>query len=516
MKKVMSMEEAIGLVKDGDTIWINSFAAVASPVSLNKALTRRFRETGHPVHLSVYSPFSFSDWKEDSEVEGYICEGAADRVVVGFFGSLKRTCKCIMNNEIEGYNLPGGVMSHMIRAGAMGWENLFSKIGLNLFVDPVNDQYKLNERSKEDLVRHVFSSAGTEGLLYKIPRVDIAFMKATYADDRGNISFQNEGGCIDALSVAQATHRNGGKVIVQVNRLVNRHMPSRTVDVPAALVDAVVVCPEQQQLTGLEGYYDFICGKYVPAGNILRACRDEIKQHIGATSERNELHRAIAKRAYRELKEGQIVNIGIGIPELIAEEVLDHGQLDDIHLSVEAGQTGGFPLGGKGFGCAIGADTILDMARQFDFYEGGGLDACYVGALQIDRGGNVNGHYTKGKLSGIGGLANISQATKKVVFCCTFSAKGLKGSFDGKEVHIEQEGSIPKIVEAVDAYSFSVKNVRNNGQQVMYITERCVFELGEKGLVLTEVAPGVDLKRDILDRLSFEVEISPQLKAMEF
>lgn len=516
MKKIMSIEEAMDLIKDGDTIWINSFAAVASPVSLNKALTRRFRETGHPRHLSVYSPFSFSDWKEDSDVEGYICEGAADRVVVGFFGSLKRTCRCIMDNEIEGYNIPGGVMSHMIRAAAMGWNNLFSKIGLNLFVDPVYDQYKLNERSKEDLVRHVVSSAGTEGLLYKIPKVDIAFLKATYADDRGNISFQNEGGCIDALSVAQATHRNGGKVIVQVNRLVNRHMPSKTIDVPSALVDAVVICTEQQQLTGLDGYYDFICGQYVPTGNILKACRDEIKQHIGATSERNDLHRAIAKRAYHELKEGQIVNIGIGIPELIAEEVLEHNQLDDIHLSVEAGQTGGFPLGGKGFGCAIGADSILDMARQFDFYEGGGLDACFVGALQIDRHGNVNGHYTKGKLSGIGGLANISQATKKVVFCCTFNAKGLRGTFDGKEVHIECEGRIPKIVEDVEAYSFSVKNVRNNGQQVMYITERCVFVLGENGLVLTEIAPGIDLQKDILDQLGFEIEVSPQLKLMEF
>ena len=516
VNKIVSMEDAISLVKDGDTIWVNSFAAVASPVNLNIALTERFRKTGHPRHLSVYSPFSFSDWKDDSDVEGYICEGGADKVVVGFFGSLKRTSRCIMNNEIEGYNLPGGVMSHMIRAAAMGWENLFSKTGLNLYVDPIYDQYKLNERSKEELVRHVVSSAGTEGLLYKIPKVDIAFLKASYSDERGNISFQNEAGCIDALSVAQATHRSGGKVIVQVNRLVNRHMPPRAVEIPSALVDAVVVCPEQQQMTNLNGYYDFICGKYVPTGNILKACREEIRNQIGATSARNDLHKAIAKRAYHELKVEQIVNIGIGIPELIAEEVLEHNQLDEIHLSVEAGQTGGFPLGGKGFGSSIGPDTILDMARQFDFYEGGGLDACFVGALQIDRHGNVNGHYTKGKLSGIGGLANISQATKKVVFCCTFTAKGMRGSFDGKSVHIDKEGSIPKFVRDVDAISFSVKNARANNQEVMYITERCVFRLGDNGLVLIEIAPGVDLQRDILDQLDFEVEVSPDLKLMEF
>ena len=514
--KIVSMEEAIGLIKDGDTIWSNSFSAVASPTSLNKALTYRYRATGHPKHLSVYSPFSFSDWQEDSDVEGYICEGAADRVVVGFFGCLRRTCNAIMNNEIEGYNLPGGVMSHMIRAAAMGWNNLFSKVGLNLFVDPRFDQYKLNERSKEDLVRHVVSANGVEGLSYKIPKVDVAFLKATYADERGNISFQNEGACIDALSVAQATHRNGGKVIVQVMRQMNRHMQPRLVEVPSALVDAVVVCPEQQQLTTLEGYYDYLCGKYVPTGNILKACREEIRGHIGATSARNDLHRAIAKRAYHELNDGQIVNIGIGIPELIAEEVLEHDRIDDIHLSVEAGSTGGFPLGGKGFGCAIGPDTILDMARQFDFYDGGGLDSCFIGALQIDRHGNVNGHYAKGKLSGIGGFANISQTTKKVVFCCTFTAKGLDGTFDGKEVHITQEGSIKKFVPALEAMGFSEKNAHENGQEVMYITERCVFRLGQNGLVLTEVAPGIDLRRDILDKLDFRPEIASDLKAMTF
>ncbi len=514
--KLMNIEDAIAMVKDGDTIWINSFSAVASPVELNIALTQRFRATGGPVHLSVYSPFSFSDWREDSDVEGYICEGAADRVVVGFFGTLRRTNKAILENKLEGYNLPGGVMSHMIRAGAMGWGHLFSKIGLNLFVDPVNDQYKLNERSREDLVRHVFSATGVEGLSYKIPKVDIAFLKASCADRRGNISFRNEGGSIDALSVAQATHRNGGKVIVQVKRIVEQHMAPRTVEIPAALVDAVVVCPEQQQLTTLDGYYDYICGNYVPSGRILRACCDEIREHIGATSPRNALHHAIAKRAYHELKIGQIVNIGIGIPELIAEEVLAHDQLEDIHLSVETGMTGGFPLGGRGFGCSISPDTILDMARQFDFYEGGGLDAAFIGALQIDALGNVNGHQTEGKLSGIGGFANISQATKKVVFCCTFTVKGLEGTFDGKEVHITREGSVKKFVPHVSALSFSEKNAHASGQDIMYITERCVFVLGEHGLRLTEIAPGIDLQRDILDLLDFDVEIADELKLMEF
>ena len=515
--KIVSIEEAVSLIKDGDTLWINSFAAVASPIDLNKALTRRFRETGHPRHLSVYSAFSFSDYSENSDVEGYICEGAVDKVVIGFFGSLYRTQKAIMNNEIAGYNLPGGVMSHMIRAGARGRTRLLTKTGLNLFVDPRIGGYKLNERSTEDLVHNVTMDDGVEQLAYDIPKVDVCFIKATYADERGNISMQNECASIDALSVAQATHRTGGQVIVQVMDIVkNRAMAPRSVQIPAALVDAVVVCPDQQQMTNLEGYYDYICGKYVPSGIILKACREEIRSKIGATSSRNELHRAIAKRAFHELQVGQIVNIGIGIPELIAEEVMEKDLLHDIHLSVETGHTGGFPLGGKGFGASIGPDTMMDMARQFDFYEGGGLDAAFIGALQVDAAGNVNGHYAPGKLSGLGGFANISQATKKVVFCMTFSAKGLEGSFDGKEVKITREGRIKKILPRVETFGFSVKNAHENKQDIMYITERCVFRLGEKGIILTEIAPGIDLQKDILDQIDFELEVSPELKLMEF
>ena len=214
--KLMSMEDAIGLVKDGDTIWINAFAAVASPIHLNKALTKRFRETGHPRHLSVYSAFSFSDYDENSDVEGYICEGAVDKVVIGFFGSLYRTQKAIMNNEIAGYNLPGGVMSHMIRAAARGRKRILTKTGLNLFVDPRIGGYKLNEKATEDLVHLMVMDDGEEQLAYDIPKVDVCFIKATYADEHGNISMQNECASIDALSVAQATHRTGGQVIVQV------------------------------------------------------------------------------------------------------------------------------------------------------------------------------------------------------------------------------------------------------------------------------------------------------------
>ena len=516
MGKVISLQEAANLVKDGDTIWINAFAACASPIDLNKVLTYRFRETGTPRHLSVYSAFSFSDWTKGSDIEGYICEGAVDRVVIGFYGSIYNVCDAIMENKIEGYNLPGGIMSHMIRASACGNKSLFSKIGLNLFVDPrMGHKYQLNERSKLELV-HLAEENGELGLLYDIPQVDVAFLKASYADERGNISFENECASIDALSVAQATHRNGGKVIVQVARIVNNHMPPRTVNVPAALVDAVVVCPHQHQMTKVEGFYDYICGKYVPTGNILRACREELRDVIGATHQRNELHKAIAARAVHELKPGQIVNIGIGIPELVAEEVLNRNLLEEVHLSVESGHTGGFPLGGKGFGVAIGPDSMMDMARQFDFYEGGGLDLCFIGALEVDGKGNVNGHYTKGKLTGIGGFANISQTTKKVVFCLTFTSKGIEGSFDGEKVTITKEGSIKKFVENVGSFSFSVKNAYANEQEILYVTERCVFRLGPKGLILTEIAPGVDLQTQILDLLPFEVEVAEDLKTMVF
>jgi propionate CoA-transferase len=406
-------------------------------------------------------------------------------------------------------------LSHMIRAAARGATTLFTKTGLNLFVDPRNGQYRLNERSREELVT-LAEENGELGLLYKIPKVDIAFLKASYADERGNITFENEAASIDALSVAQATHRTGGKVIVQVARIVKNNMLPRTVNVPSALVDVVVVCPKQQQLTNMDGFYDFICGKYVPKGAILKACREEIRGAIGSVNKRTELHRAIARRAVREIGPDQIVNIGIGIPELVAEEVLERNMLDMVHLSVESGHTGGFPLGAQGFGVAIGPDSMMDMARQFDFYEGGGLDLCFVGALQIDRSGNVNGHYTKGKLSGIGGFANITQTTKKVVFCFTFTSHGLEGSFDGKNVTITKEGSITKFVGSIDNLSFSEKNARENGQEILFITERCVFRLGRDGLELSEVAPGIDMQKDILDRLPFRVAVAYDLKPMLF
>lgn len=516
MNKIMNMEEAINLVNDGDTIWINAFSAIASPVELNSALSRRFRGTGAPRHLSIYSPFSFGDHTPGSDVEGYICEGAVDRIVFGFLGSLGRTAQRIMENKIEGYNLPGGVMSHMIRAAARGAKRYTTKTGLNLYVDPDHNGYKLNEISKLDLVHKITTTElGETMLTYTIPNVNVAFIKASYSDDRGNISFQNECASVDALSVAQATHRNGGKVIVQVVRIVNRHMPPRQVQIPSALVDAVVICPEQKQLAGMEGYYDYICGKYVPTGQILKACYEEIKTKIQPAATRSSLHTAIAKRAYRELEPEMIANLGIGIPELVAEEVLNNDQLDDIHLSIDIGHTGGIPLGGHGFGVCIGQDSMIDMARQFDFYEGGGLDACFIGALEIDQYGNVNGHYTRGKLTGIGGFANISQATKKVVFCMTFTAKGLRGSFDGEKVTIEQEGSIKKVVSNVGAFSFSVINARANNQDVVYVTERCVFRLGENGLVLTEIAPGIDLQTQILDLLDFKIEVAEDLKIMQ-
>ncbi len=515
MSTFLTLDEAAALIRDGDTIWINAFSALSSPVDLNRAITYRFRRTGRPRHLSVYSSFSFGDWLIPSDVEGYICEGAADRVVAGFFGSMPNVAAAIMENRIEGYNLPGGIMSHMIRAAAKGSRQLFSRIGLNLFVDPRIGQYRLNERSTQVLVE-LGEEAGESGLLYKIPKVDVALLKASYCDERGNISFFEEGASIDALSVAQATHRNGGKVIVQVQRVERRRMPPRTVNVPAAMVDAIVICPDQQQLTGMPGYYDYICGNYVPTGKVLHACRDQMRSLIGQVSARNELHRVIARRAFREIRAGQIVNVGIGIPELIADEVLSRDMLDDIHLSVESGHTGGYPLGGKAFGAAISPDTMMDMARQFDFYEGGGLDICFIGALEADKHGNVNGHYTRGKLSGIGGFANITQTTKKVVFCFTFSAKGLTGTVTDGAVRIDQEGSIVKITDEVSALSFSAENARRNGQEVLYITERCVFRLGERGLVLTEIAPGTDLQRDILDRLSFVPEIDPELGVMAF
>ncbi|WNY25740.1 CoA-transferase [Methanolapillus millepedarum] len=511
MFKFMSPDEAVGLIKDGDVIGVNAFLSICNPTELHLALTRRFQKTQSPRDLTIFCSAGFGDWTENSPIEGYIQDGAVSCAVLGHLGSMPTVAKKILTEEIEGYNLPLGTMSHMIRAAAGGKDFYVTKIGMNLFTDPDVGGYQLNKISTEKWVSKT-KMDGHEYLIYKTPELDIAFIKGTSADSQGNISFEKECATVDALALAQAVHRRGGKVIVQVERVISNHLRPRNVIVPGILVDAIVVCSNQSQILSVNGYEPTYSGDtYIPPQELAEWAKAKEKSAANLSDPERLL---VASRAFLELSSGQVANIGIGIPEAVAVVAAKEGLLKDITLTVESGAIGGLPASGVSFGATSGADTIYDMSQQFDFYDGGGLDICFIGALEIDGSGNVNGHLSSGRITGIGGFANITQSTPVVVFCATFTAGGLKVKIENEKLKIESEGKYPKFVNGVRSVSFSSINAKESGQRVLYVTERCVFELKESGLMLTEIVNGIDLKRDILDQLPFSVTVSPDLKTI--
>ena len=505
MFKIISAAEAISMIKDDDCIAINSFLAWSNPEALHNALYNRFVETGSPKNLRLFCAAGFGIWDENRLADRYIKLGAVKEVIAGHFGSMPAATKMALAGEIEAYCLPLGVLSHTIRAAAAGEDWHLSEVGIGIYCDPRVDTYAINDKSKKELIK-VKEIEGKEYLLYYTPKIDIAFIKGTTVDPNGNISFEKEYLMVDALATAQATKRNGGKVIVEVERVSHQFSRPRNVIIPGLLVDAVVVNEEASQ-----------AGEYNPAlSGDVHVPTTHMDYYINKLSEKTRktgtdgIYRdtaadIIGDRAARELKPEQIVNIGIGIPETVGKHASNQGILKDIYITVEAGGIGGLPAPGLAFGATIGADMICEMATQFDFYDGGGLDICFLGGLEVDKHGNVNAHRMDGYFAGIGGFANITHATKNIVFCLTFSTKGLKVVNDNGKVIIENEGKVGKFKNEITAISFSGKHAKRRGQRVLYVTERCVFELTESGLKLKEVYPGVDEKTQIRDLLNFEV-----------
>ena len=417
------------------------------------------------------------------------------------------TKKLVLDNKFEAYNLPLGCISHALRAQAGGLPGALSKVGLDIFVDPRLEGPGINEISKDDTLVKYVELDGEEFLYYKLPKINVAIIKGTAADYKGNISFDDMYTAGDALSICQAVKANGGTVIVQVDKLVVRPSRPHSTIIPGCLVDAIVeIKPEPRHAAyeSLTGSFEIPYSQWQDWAEMLEK-RTMTKNVVNISAE------IIGERAAKELKPDDIVNIGVGIPETVSKYARETGMLDKITLTVESGGVGGFPASGKVFGAVIGADSIYDMANQFDLYNNGGLDICFMGGIEVDKYGNINAHKGPGAFAGVGGFANITAKTGTVVFCLTFNTKGLSVEKQGQKVCIKNEGTIDKFVENVRSISFSAKRARKNGQRVLYVTERCVFELGEKGLRLIEVYPGIDIKSDILDRLPFEVEVDKLL-----
>lgn len=514
MFQILSAREAVDLIPDRATIGINAFLSLVNPEGLHSALAERFAQTGHPNQLELFCPAGFGGWDESRYADPYIRAGAVRSIVAGHFMTMPASLSMIAQNKMEAYNMPLGVMAHMQRAAAGGRPGVYTDIGLNLFVDPLLDGPGLNPVSKEEWVRRV-EIDGKELLFYRAPKIDIAFIRGTAADPNGNIVFDKECVTVDALSLAQAAKSSGGKVIVQVERLTSQFHRPRSVIVPGMLVDVVVVCPNQDQVVK-SAYNPSLSGDvHVPPTHMSYWMERLHPTGKRGTEEAMVSHQIIGARAAMELNAGDIVNIGIGIPETVGPAASRRGLLSSLTLTVESGGIGGLPAPGLAFGATIGADAIVDMSQQFDFYDGGGLDICFMGGFEADREGNVNAHFLPGKTAGVGGFANITYATRTVVFCLNFTAGGLSTAFEDGKVRILSEGRVPKIVERVQSVSFSAKNALRRGQRVLYITERCVFRLAAEGLELCELAPGIELERDVLSLLPFPVKIAEDLKVME-
>ncbi|HEX2923781.1 MAG TPA: CoA-transferase [Chloroflexota bacterium] len=503
-KPVMSADDAVALLRDGDTLAIDgSGGGVAEPESLLQALNRRFKETGHPRDLTIIHHAGIGGTR-GCPPRGMVYlgeEGLCRRVIGGFWGRGPQLCRLANENKIEAYSFPQGVISQLYREIAAGRPGLITHIGLGTFVDPRLGGGKLNSLTQEDLVE-VITIAGREWLLYKSIPIDVAWIRGTTADEDGYLSMEQEAAQLNIQAVAQAARNSGGIVVAQVKRLAAAgSVPARSVNVPGHMVDVLVLDEGQWQT------YD---GEYNPAfSGEVRVPLEGI-----AAMPFNE-RKVVARRAAAELCPGMVLNLGVGMPDGVASVAAEEGVADMITLTVEQGGHGGVPAGGNIFGSVSNPRAILDAPNQFDFYDGGGLDLTCLGMAQTDSLGNVNVSRFNGSITGAGGFINISQNAKMVVFCATFTAGGLKEEIRDGKLRIVQEGKYLKFIKQVDEVTFSGEYARKHGQRVIYVTERAVMELKPEGITITEIAPGVDLKKDVLDLMEFQPLVSADLKLMD-
>lgn len=499
---VLTSREAAEMVKDEDLLVTGGFVGSSAPETLSNAIEKLFLETGHPKNITLVHAAGQGDGKGKG-ADHYAHEGMIKRVVAGHWNLAPKLGKMAIENKIEAYNLPQGTISELFRDIAGKRVGTITHVGLNTFVDPRISGGKLNEKTTEDIVK-LINIEGEEKLLYKSFPINICFIRGSFADEYGNVSLEREVASLEDTSIAQACKNNGGKVIVQVEKIVESGtLDPRLIKIPGIYVDGIVVSKpeEHEQSFGCE-FNPAVTGDIrVPLSTMKKAPLNERK--------------IIAKRCAMELKADTIVNLGIGIPEVISSVANEEGIGGYMTLTVEAGPIGGVPQGGTAFGASINPEAIIDQPYQFDFYDGGGVDIAFLGLAQVDEHGNLNVSKFGPRIAGCGGFINITQNAKKVLFCGTFTAGGLKISTGDGKLRIEQEGRAKKFVKNVEQITFSGDYARKMNQQVMYVTERAVFELRKDGLYLTEIAPGIDLQKDVLDLMDFKPKMDGAPKLMD-
>ena len=499
--KILSAKEAVAQIPDGANVAISGFVGAAHPEELTRALQDSFQQCGQPRNLTLV----YAAGQGDGDTRGLnhlASEGMLRRVIGGHWNLAPKLGRLALENRIEAYNFPQGVISRLFREIAAGNPVVITHIVLGTVPDPRQGGGKLNSRTTADLVE-LIELGGKEWLWYKAFPIHIGFLRGTASDSFGNISFEDEATIGEVLSIAQAARNSGGKTFVQVNRLVEDFSRDpKSIVVPGIFVDGVVLGHKENhaQTFGEQLNPSYITSNDI-AGLYLPPLEDGPRRYISA-------------RALRECKRGDVINLGIGIPEGVAALAMEKNRLDQFTLTIEAGPIGGVPAGGLSFGAATYPLAIIDQPYMFDFYDGGGLDIAILGMAECDAEGNVNVSKFGGRIAGIGGFIDISQTAKQVVFTGTFTADGLRTSFADGRLSIVTEGKSRKFVRTVEHLTFSAAQARLRGKTPLYVTERAVFRLVDSGLELTEVAPGINVERDILALMDFRPAIAEPMKIM--
>ncbi|MCS3926175.1 propionate CoA-transferase [Bradyrhizobium elkanii] len=497
---IVTARQAVSLISNGDCVYFGGSAGVAIPELVIDALRDVHSEKGSPENLMLVGTVAIGDWATTG-FNKLAAPGLVRRVVASGLNNCPALGRRALANEIEAYTLPQGVLAQLTRENAAGRPGVVTKVGLRTFADPRIGGCKQSECSKEDMVA-VVDIEGEEHLLYKTFPIQVAILRGSIADEKGNISLEDEAYVGESMSIAAATRRSGGIVIVQVKRVAaSNTLNQREVRIPGVLVDYLVVDPDQRQTYATE-YSPAYAGKMrVPDGKIASLPFD--------------VRKVIARRAALELTPGATVNIGYGISNGIAVVAAEEGIYRSVTLTAEQGVIGGIPAPGQDAGAGTNYDMIAPQPDQFDFYDGGGLDIAFLSSAEVDRHGNVNVSRFGDKIIGPGGFINISQGARKVVFSGTLTASGLNAIPDNGTLVIANEGTVKKWVKDVYQITFSGAFAKERQQEVVFITERAVFKLTPNGVMLTEVAPGISVEKHVLANIGFDVLVSPDLKLMD-
>jgi propionate CoA-transferase len=493
-EKLCSAEQAVALIADGATVACGGFVGAAHPEGLTAAMERVFLRDGRPRDLTLIYAAGQGDGK-DRGLNHLGHEGLVKRVVGGHWALAPKMGRLALENKIEAYNFPQGVVCQLFRDIAAGRPGCITHIGLGTFIDPaVGCGGRLNERTVEPLVERI-ELGGKPWLWYKSIPIQVSLIRATCADPYGNLSMDEEVIIGEVLALAQAARNGGGIVLAQVKRLIDQPIPPKQVAVPGILVDRIIVAQAHEQE---QTFAESLNPAYYTVRDSSPQTRNPEPEPRFPPD-----RRIIAARACDELKPGMIVNLGIGMPEGVARVAAERGLLDACTLTVESGPIGGMPAGGLSFGASVHPLAVVDQPAQFDFYDGRGLDFTALGLAQADVCGNVNVSRFGDRFAGVGGFVNISQTAKRLVFCGTFTASGLEVAIENGKLRIVREGKVGKFLKAVEQISFSAARSRELSQQVLYVTERAVFKLIDEGLELIEIAPGIDLQSQVLNLMDF-------------